>query len=139
MPITVRVKDVMDKNVVMVDAEESVSAALKKMLQAGVWSVVVEKNGLPEGVITERDILRRCVAKGFNIEKVKCEEIMSSPILTIDPDATLGEAMRKMTEKQVRRLYVVERGKIIGRITQTGLFENMLNIMIALSSIPYQI
>lgn len=139
MPITVRVKDVMDKNVVMVDANDSVIDALKKMLQAGVWSVVVEKNGLPEGVITERDILRRCVVKGLNLEKVRCEEIMSAPLLTIDPDASLGEAMRIMTEKKVRRLYIVEGGKIIGRVTQTGLFENILNIMMALSSIPYQI
>ena len=139
MPITVRVKDVMDKNIVMVDANDTVNEVLKKMLQAGVWSVVVEKQGLPVGVITERDIIRRCVAKGLNMEKVKAEEIMSSPLLTISPDATLGEAMKEMTEKHVRRLYVVEGGKIIGRITQTGLFENMLNVMIALSSIPYQL
>jgi len=139
MPVTVRVKDVMDKSVVLVGAEESVMDALKKMLQSGVWSVVVEKRGLPEGVITERDILRRCVVKGLNLEKVKCEEIMSSPLLTIDPDSPLGEAMKVMAEKHVRRLYVVEGGKIIGRVTQTGLFENILNIMMALSSIPYQI
>ncbi|MDJ0269611.1 MAG: CBS domain-containing protein [Aigarchaeota archaeon] len=139
MPITVRVRDVMDQNVISVEADKSVSDAIKKMLQSGVWSLVVEKDGLPIGVVTERDTLRRCISKGLNPDKVKVEEIMSSPLITIGPDATLGEAMMRMVEKKIRRLYVVEHGKIIGRITQTGLFENMLNIMMALSTVPYQL
>jgi CBS domain-containing protein len=62
-------------------------------------------------------------------------EIMSSPIETISPDASLGEAMAKMVEKNIRRLFVVEQGKIIGRVTQTELFENTLNVMMTLSSL----
>jgi CBS domain-containing protein len=60
---------------------------------------------------------------------------MSSPIETISPDASLGEAMAKMVEKNIRRLFVVEQGKIIGRVTQTELFENTLNVMMTLSSL----
>ena len=139
MPITVKVKDVMDKNVVTIESSNTVSAALEKMIQAGVWSLVVERLGLAVGVVTDRDILRRCAAVGHFPEKVKVEEIMSSPIITINPDATVGEAMRTLTDKAVRRLYVVEGGKIIGRVTQTELFRNMLDVMMTLASLPYQL
>lgn len=139
MPITVKVKEIMDKNVVTIDSSSSVSQAIEKMIQAKVWSLIVVRQDLPVGVVTDRDILRRCAAMGHYPDKVKVEEIMSSPIITIEPDATAGEAMRTLTNKDVRRLYVVEGGKIIGRVTQTGLFRSMLDVMTTLASLPYQL
>jgi len=128
----------MDHSVVVIDASRAARDVVGKMLEANVWSVIVERQGLPVGVITDRDVLRRCVGKGLALDKVNAEQIMSAPIITIDPDATLGEAMQRMVQKNVRRLYVVEGGKIIGRVTQTGLFENNLNVMLTLASLPYQ-
>ena len=139
MPITVKVREIMDKNVVTIDSSSSVSQAIEKMIQAKVWSLIVVRQDLPVGVVTDRDILRRCAAMGHYPDKVKVEEIMSSPIITIEPDATAGEAMRMLTNKDVRRLYVVEGGKIIGRVTQTGLFRSMLDVMTTLASLPYQL
>ncbi|MEM1975478.1 MAG: CBS domain-containing protein, partial [Candidatus Caldarchaeum sp.] len=60
-------------------------------------------------------------------------------IETISPDASLGEAMAKLVEKNIRRLFVIENGKIIGRVTQTELFENTLNVMMALSALKSQL
>ncbi len=138
MPLTLKVRDVMDTKVVQVDGKAPVSDVLKTMLDNNVWSVVVTIDGLPSGVITERDIIRRVIAKGSSLS-VRAQEIMTSPIITISPDASLGEAMAKMVEKNIRRLFVVEKGKIIGRITQTELFENNLNVMMTLSSIRHQL
>ncbi len=59
---------------------------------------------------------------------------MTSPLVTITPEASLGEAMLLMEEKKVRRLFVVENGKITGRITQTGVLNQMLDVLIALSA-----
>lgn len=139
MPITVKVREIMDKNVATVDSSSPASQAIEKMIQAGVWSLVVERQGLPVGVVTDRDILRRCAAMGHYPDRVKVEEIMSSPIITIEPDATVGEAMRTLISKEIRRLYVVEGGRITGRVTQTGLFRNMLDIIMTLASLPYQL
>ena len=139
MPITIRVRDVMDTDVYLINVKRKVSEAINLMLEKGVWSLIVERNGLPVGVVTERDIIRRCISKGRDVKTVTVEEVMSSPLITIGPNEPIGEAMKLMTDRKIRRVYVVEEGKIIGRITQTKTFEYMLNIMITLATLPYQI
>ncbi|MEM0384359.1 MAG: CBS domain-containing protein [Candidatus Caldarchaeum sp.] len=138
MPVTLRVRDVMDRKVVEVDESATVLDVVKKMIENDVWSVVITRNKLPIGVVTERDVIRRCIAKGCSLT-MRVGEIMSSPIEVISPDASLGEAMAKLAEKNIRRLFVVEGGKIIGRITQTELFENTLNVMMTLSALRSQL
>lgn len=135
MPISVRVRDVMDQNVVYIDSSENLMKAIDLMIKNGVWSLVVVRERLPVGVITERDIIRRCIHKNRDPKKVKAEGIMSAPLITINPDAPIGEAMRIMAEKKIRRVYVVEGGKIIGRVTQTGVFRNMLDVLMALTTL----
>jgi CBS domain-containing protein len=139
MGITIRVKDLMEKNVVTVDSGTTVTDAIKVMLKSNVWSVVVVKRGLPEGVVTERDLIRRCVAKGLVPDRLPVEKIMSSPLITIGPDATIREAMSLMVEKGIRRLFVVDDGKIVGRVTQGHLFESTLDVMSSLSSLSGQL
>ena len=139
MKVTVRVRDVMDEDVVFLEANETVMKAVQTMLEHGVWSLVITREGLPVGVVTERDIIRRCISKGHDPERLKVGDIMSSPLITIEPDAPIGEAMRLMTLKNIRRLYVVEGGKIIGRITQTGAFRYLLDVLMALSQLSHQI
>ena len=139
MVVTVKATDVMDRDVIFLDASTSVLDTVKKMTEKNSWSVVVQRQNLPEGVVTDRDVLRRCINKGFLPEKMKVEEIMSSPIVTIGPDTTAGEMMEKMVSSSIRRLFVVENGKIIGKVTQTNLFQNSLNLMLTLSSMRHQL
>jgi len=127
----------MENNVIVIDGNLPAKEALNKMLEKGVWSVVISINDLPMGVVTERDLLRRIIARGRNIDKVLLKDVMSSPLITIDPEASFGEAWKLMIEKGVRRLYVIKKGKIIGRVTQTGLFQKLLDAVLALSSIKY--
>ncbi len=137
MPVTLKVRDVMEGGVVVLDGNLPAIEALKAMLKNQVWSVVISINDIPSGVVTDRDLLRRVVAKGFDINKIPLKEIMTSPLITISPDETFGDAWKLMAEKNIRRLYVVEKGKIIGRVTQTGLFNKLLEVMMAISSIKY--
>ncbi len=134
LPISLTVKQVMGP-VVTIESDQTVKQALDKIIQAKIWSLLVERQGLPVGVVTEHDILRRCVAKGYNADKVKVEEIMSSPLVTIEPDRRAGEALEKMLQMNVGRLYVVEGGKVIGRVTQTGLSTNLLDVLVALTNL----
>lgn len=135
MAIALKVKDVMDKNVVSIDLAATVSEAASTMIRAKVWSLVVVGRGLPQGVVTERDIIRRCVSEGLEPKRVKVEQIMSSPLITIGQDATIREAMSTMIEKDIRRLYVVEGGRILGRVTQTHLFQSNFDLMSSLAGL----
>lgn len=139
MAVNLRVKDLMEKSVITVDSATTVADAIKVMLQSNVWSVVVVKRGLPEGVVTERDLIRRCVAKGLVPDRLPIEKIMTSPLITIGPDATIREAMSLMVEKDIRRLFVVNEGMIVGRITQGHLLESTLEVMSSLSSLSGQL
>ena len=139
MPITLKVKDIMDRKVHAIDAGAMVEEAVKMMIQKNVWSLIVEKNGLPQGVVTERDVIRRCVGKGVSISKTPVGNIASSPVISIGPDASIREAMDLMAAKDIRRLFVVENGKLVGRITQTELFQSTLSVMEILSSLSSQL
>ena len=133
--IVYRVRDAMDRNVIILDEGKTCMDAIKAMMENNVWSVVVSRNGLPVGVVTERDIIRRVISKGRDVNRVRLGDIMSTPLVTIGPDEPIGRAMELMVTKEIRRIYVVEEGEIIGRITQTEAFRHILNILMTLSQI----
>lgn len=137
MKISLRVKDVMDDKIVMVDYNEPCKKAIDKMLENGVWSVLVSEEGLPTGVVTERDIIRRVIAKGLDINGVRVGSIMSSPLITIGPEEPLSKAMELMSTNEIRRVYVVKEGNIIGRVTQTGAFKSLLDALMLLSELKW--
>jgi CBS domain-containing protein len=126
----------MDKNVFTIDAGATVEGAMDEMLRKRVWSLIVEKEGKPTGVVTERDMIRRCFGKGLPPAKTSVWSIASSPLITITPDTTIRDAMDVMTAKDIRRLFVVDKGKIIGRVTQTDLFQSTLSLLETLSELP---
>lgn len=137
LPLTLKVRDILEGGVIALESDQTARDALESMMENDVWSIVVNVNGVPSGVVTERDLLKRVIAKNLNIDKVLLKDIMSCPLITIKPDATFGEAWDLMVEKNVRRLYVIEKGKIIGRVTQTGLFKKLLDVLLALASLKY--
>ena len=138
MPITVTVREVMGK-AVAIDSNQAVREAIDKMVQTETFSLLVEKKGFPVGVITDRDIFRRCLTSGRLLDKVRVEEIMSSPIITIDSNVRVGEALKTMVEKNVRRLYVTEGDKVVGRITHMEISQTLVDVLIALHDISQQL
>ena len=125
----------MQKDVVLVESSETIASAIKTMLEKNVWSLVISKDGLPVGFVSERDLIRRCFAKGLDPEHSYLESVMSSPLVTAGPDTPLIQIMALMTEKNIRRVYIVENGQIVGRITQTRAFAELINIMVSISRI----
>ncbi|MEM3389847.1 MAG: CBS domain-containing protein, partial [Thermoproteota archaeon] len=79
-----KVRDVMSSPVVSVLPTDSVFEAASKMMSHGVGAVVIESGGRPEGIVTERDLIRRVLMEGKDPKKVACREIMSKPLVTID-------------------------------------------------------
>jgi len=115
------VKNVMTKPVITVDKDSSVHETAKIMSRKGIGCIIVVEQKRPMGIATERDILSRVVAKSLDASKVKIKNIMSHPLITISGNTSIINAIRVMEKKNVRRLLVVERGKLVGIVTQRDL------------------
>lgn len=110
-----KVKEFMTKGVLTVDLQNTVVEAAKLMTQKEVGDVIVTDNGMPRGIVTERDFVRRVIARERPLD-AKISDIMTMPLITIEPDASLNKAARKMMTNRIRRLPVVERHKLVGII-----------------------
>jgi CBS domain-containing protein len=109
------VKDLMAKKALTIDSQKTVFEAAQLMSQKEVGDVIVVDIDMPIGIVTERDIVRRVVAKRRSVD-TKVSEVMSKPLITIGPDASLKEAARTMVNHRIRRLPVLKEHKLVGII-----------------------
>jgi CBS domain-containing protein len=112
------VKDVMTSPVVTVN-EGAPSNRIAKLMDENKLGCVIITNKAkkPVGIITERDLVKRVLSKNVVPDTIKAEEIMTSPLVTIEPDATISEAARRMSRLDIRRLGVVYKGNLVGLIS----------------------
>lgn len=111
------VRDVMTKVVIVADPDLTVLEAAKKMAAKKIGGLVVVKSGRPVGLVTERDILWKVTAKEGNPRKIKVRQIMTAPVVTVTPLATLRAAARIMIGHNVRRLVVTRLDNVEGIVT----------------------
>jgi CBS domain-containing protein len=112
------VKDVMSSPVVTLDEDAPSNKVANLMDDNDLGCVIVtNKAGKPLGIITERDLVIRVLAKNLVPDAVKAKEIMTSPLVTIDPEATVSEAARRMSRLNIRRLGVVYKGNLVGLVS----------------------
>ena len=114
------VQDVMTKAIISVTNETTVFQVAKMMEQGGIGAVLVKKNGNLSGIITDRDYATKIVAHNLPSD-TPVEQIMSSPLITINFDESISAAAERMTSKKIRKLAVTDNGKIVGLITSTDL------------------
>lgn len=110
----------MKKEIVSVDKQDSIRSAIRKMIRGNMGSVVVIEDDKPVGIVTERDILKSIAYKRASTDD-PVDTIMSSPLISVDAYATLGEAADMMIKHKVRRLLVKENEEYVGIITQRDL------------------
>lgn len=118
------VKDIMTAPVVTISPEAAMDEAARFMGTRRVGSLIVMKQEDPVGIVTERDLLSNVIAVGRRPEKVKVKTVMSSPLITIDPTATIKEAARTMIKKK-GRLAVFDEGELVGVITASDLIKSL--------------
>lgn len=112
------VRDVMVTDVHVVSPSMSVEETAAVMEKEGHGCVVVVDEGIAVGLVTERDIVHRITAAGVNPAKVRVQDVMSSPLITIAPEATIREAAEKMSAYEIRRIVVAtEDGRLVGLLT----------------------
>jgi len=126
------VKNVMAKPVITIKKDSSVLSAAKIMSEKSIGSIVVVDEGKPVGIATERDILQKVVSKGLSASQVEMEDIMTKNLITVSGNTSIINAIRIMEKKKVRRLLVMERGKLVGIVTQRDLLRALaLHVIIS--------
>jgi signal-transduction protein with cAMP-binding, CBS, and nucleotidyltransferase domain len=107
-------------------ADDAVQDAAKLMCEKQVGSVIVSEKtgGAPIGMLTEWDLVSRVIAPGKDVAKTTVRQVMSSPLIKIDASASLGDALRLMTNRGIRRLAVFEDGVLAGVVAQNQIIGN---------------
>lgn len=109
------VKDVMSSPVVTIDENSPAKEVAELMTKHRLGSIIVtSEDGKPLGIITERDLVRRILAKNARPDSFKAKEVMTSPLITVEPDEKINRVARKMSRLNIRRLGVIYKGKLVG-------------------------
>jgi len=126
------VKGVMTKLVITTDKSQYVDEAAKTMSGKGIGCIVVMDKKKPVGIATERDILQRVVARGLDPSKVKMKDIMSEPLTSINGNMPIINAIRVMQKNNIRHLPIIEKGGLVGIVTQRDLLRALaLHVLIS--------
>lgn len=113
-----RVRDLMSKSVVTITPEESAALAARLLSRHELGALpVCAADGTLAGIVTDRDIVTRCVAAGEEPGRVPVRDIMSPAPSVITPETPVSAAARLMAQRQVRRLPVVEQGQVVGMLS----------------------
>ncbi len=123
MKTGVKVMDAMTRGLIKVKPESTAADCAKIMLKKSVGGVLVQETGLLIGIVTEKDLVEKVVARNINPKKVKVRDIMTKRLITISPDEDIYEALIKMRKEEVRRLPVIYRSKPVGILTEKDILK----------------
>ena len=117
-----QVSEIMNKNVVTVSPEETVALASRLLSRHNIGSMpVCRRDGVICGVITDRDIVLRCVANGCDPHDTPVRDVMSRSVVTVSPDDSISKASELMGQAQVRRLPVAADGRLVGVVAMADM------------------
>ncbi len=125
------VGDVMTRAVIYVKPSDNIKRVAELMKQHDIDSVLVMERKKGIGILTDTDIIRKVVAEGKDPRDVSVNEIMTSPLVTIEPDANIDDAAKMMAEQRIKRLVVTKNNNIIGIISEF----DIVNVEPALSTL----
>ena len=115
------VRDIMVNNVITIEHDKTAKDVALLMAEKGISSLVVVKAGNPIGLVTERDLVHKVSTTDKKSSDVLLSDIMSPNFRWVEPMTPIEDAVQKMTNKNIRRLLVLEGGKLVGIITETDL------------------
>ena len=124
------VRDIMTKHVVTIDENRTALEAAKIMAEKGISSLIVLKDQNPVGIVTERDFVKKICIKELKISHVKVNEVMSKIRTFADTEIPIEVAVQRMVNHKIRRLPIMENGKVVGIITVTDLAKYLRTILL---------
>lgn len=120
-----KICDVMTDGIISIGLKEPVSAAARLLKSKNIGALpVCDENGKLRGILTDRDIVTRCVASGFDPMEMKVEDIMSRGVVFASPFDELEHAVYIMSRDQIRRLPIMDRGRLVGMVSLCDMARN---------------
>lgn len=125
-----KIRDIMTDSVIRVDPEETVEVAARTLAQHNIGILpVCSSDGKLRGLVTDRDMVTRCIASGKVPSQTKVRDVMTGQVISAQPDMEAGVAAHLMGRQQVRRLPVLEDGKLCGMVSLGDLAKTEESIM----------
>jgi CBS domain-containing protein len=121
METDLSVSDVMSRRLITAEASETADQLGARMAAGKVGCIIITSGPNPVGIVTERDLVVKVVSQNALPSRMKAEELMSRPLITIGPEKSVELASREMVRHRIRRLPVVQGNKLIGLVTDSDL------------------
>jgi len=119
--ILLRVGDVMVREVITIDENATVREAAEVMNKFEIGCLIAVRKGKAVGIITERDLLKRVVSEAKDVNKTRVKDVMSSPLVVVEPDLDLEEAVKLMFQMKIKKLPVVDGKRLVGLVSLTDI------------------
>lgn len=117
-----RASDIMSKNITVIREEESIREAAERLASENVGALpITDRNQVIKGMLTDRDIVVQVVARGRDVNSTTARELEQGEVVSLRPDDSLDHARDLMAQHQVRRLPVVEEGRVVGMVSQADI------------------
>ena len=124
-----KVKDIMYTHLFTIPFDKTVEEAAQLMDKKDIGSLIVEKNGEKVGIITEWDVVRKVTATGKNPNELTVDEVKSYPLIMVDSNFDILEAAQLMKRHDIRRLVVIDKGKIVGILSANTICNNLASLI----------
>jgi len=119
--LSLKIGDVMVREVITLNENVTVKEAAEIMNKFEIGSLIVTNKGKAVGIVTERDLLKRVVAEAKDAARTKVKEIMTSPLVVVEPTMNLEEAAKLMFQMKIKKLAVVDGKKLVGVVSLTDI------------------
>lgn len=129
MVINISVEKIMTKNPLTVKKTDTVSKLAEQMTKKRVGSAVVLEGGKPIGIITDTDLTKRIILPSKNPKITTAGEIMSTPLIFVSPKDDYTVAIEKMKKYKIKRIPVIDKGKLVGILTTTDIAKAVPDMM----------
>jgi CBS domain-containing protein len=131
------VRDIMTKDLLTISEKDTALKAAQLMSEKGVSSLIVLSEEQPIGIITERDFIKKVCLKELKLSSVKVGDMMSKIRTSASPDTSIDVAVQRMVNNRIRRLPIIENGKLVGIITVTDLAKHLRTILLLNRALSY--
>ncbi len=127
-PKVTTVRNFVKLDPLMIDANESVLKAAQMMRERGAGNILVTIKGDPKGILTERDVLNRVAADDLLSSSISVRKIMSSPMISVEADTPLPDAVKMMAKHRIRTLFITDGGKPLGLLNMRSIVGDQFRV-----------